>query len=119
MHFKILADENVDFRIVRKLTEAGFEIISVLKCCSGISDKEVLKLAKKHNALLLTEDSDFGEWIFSHKEKTTGVIFLRYKPFEYENISNLLIKIIKKYDIKLYDKFTTITTKKIRIREIT
>ena len=52
----------MDYRLVKKLRTEGF-----------IKDKEVLELAKKHNAVLLTEDSDFGEWVFSHKEKSVGV----------------------------------------------
>jgi len=65
---KILADESVDLRMVRDLISKGFEVISVLKDYQGIQDKEVLELAKRHDALLLTEDSDFGEWVFTHKE---------------------------------------------------
>ena len=75
MHLKLLADESLDFRIVLKLREAGFETISVLKDYQGISDKKVLSLARQFNAILITEDSDFGEWVFAHKEKATGVIF--------------------------------------------
>ena len=54
--------------MVRDLISKGFEVISVLKDYQGIQDKEVLELAKRHDALLLTEDSDFGEWVFTHKE---------------------------------------------------
>ncbi len=50
-----------------------------MKEYQGISDKEVLNLAREFNAILITEDSDFGEWVFAHREKITGVIFLRYK----------------------------------------
>ena len=68
MPLKILADESVDLRMVRDLISKGFEVISVLKDYQGIQDKEVLELAKRHDALLLTEDSDFGEWVFTHNE---------------------------------------------------
>jgi len=115
---KILADENVDFRIVRNLINKGLEVISVLKDYQGIQDKEVLELARRHHALLLTEDSDFGEWIFAHKEKNVSVIFLRYKPSELKNISDSLIKILNEHGISLYGKFVVITPKKIRSRII-
>ena len=39
---------------------------------------EIIGLAKRFNALLLTEDSDFGHWVFAKKEKEISVIFLRY-----------------------------------------
>ncbi len=118
MPLKILADESVDYRIVRKLNDAGFEVISVLKSYQGVSDKEVLELARKHKSLLLTEDSDFGEWVFAHKEKDASVIFLRYKLGEMENISVSLIKMLNEHGASLYGKFAVVTVKKIRIREL-
>lgn len=118
MPLKLLADESLDFRIVLSLRKAGFEIVSVLEKYQGISDKKVLNLAKEFNAILLTEDSDFGEWIFAHKEKATGVVFLRYKSWEFQDISSSLTALLIKYGTNLYGKFTVVTTKKIRMREL-
>lgn len=118
MPLKLLADESLDFRIVVNLRVAGFETISVLKDYQGISDKEVLSLARQFNAILITEDSDFGEWVFAHKEKVIGVIFLRYKPEDIQSISSSLIALINKHGGELYGKFTVVTVKKIRMRGI-
>lgn len=118
MHLKLLADESLDFRIVVKLRDMGFDVISVLREYQGVSDKRVLELARQHNAILITEDSDFGEWVFAHKEKNVSVVFLRYKHEQIEGISSSLIKLINKYQTELYGKFVVITVRKIRIREI-
>ncbi len=118
MALKLLADECVDFRIIQNLREEGFDVISVLQDYRGIKDKEILNLAKQLNAIIITEDSDFGEWIFSHKEKTTGVIFLRYSPQRVNDISSALIRILKKYASELYSKFTVVTVNKVRIRDM-
>ncbi len=118
MGLKLLADECLDFRIVLNLRTEAFNTISVLKDYQSISDKEVLTLAKKLSAILITEDSDFGEWIFAHKERSTGVIFLRYKTEEVQNISSSLSWLLKNYGVELYNKFTVVTVKKIRIRTI-
>jgi predicted nuclease of predicted toxin-antitoxin system len=72
---RIIVDESVDIRIVNKLRKENYNIISILEEYRSIPDKEVLKLAQKHEAILLTEDSDFGEWVFSHKKRGFGVIF--------------------------------------------
>jgi predicted nuclease of predicted toxin-antitoxin system len=114
----LLADESLDFRIVTALREADFEVISVLKEFQGISDKEVLVLARKHSAILITEDSDFGEWIFAHKEKKVGIVFLRYRQEDREKILTALISLLTKYNTALYTKFAVITAKKIRLREL-
>jgi len=108
LHHKILVDESVDYRLVKKLRTEGFDIISVLEKHRSIKDKEVLELAKKHNAVLLTEDSDFGEWVFSHKEKSVDI----------EKISHSLVHIMNTYKDTLANKFAVIKVNKIRIRDI-
>ncbi|MEW6686205.1 MAG: DUF5615 family PIN-like protein [Candidatus Edwardsbacteria bacterium] len=118
MLLKILADENVDYRIINELVDRGFEVISVLKNYKGASDKEVLELARKENTLLLTEDSDFGEWIFAYGERNVGVIFLRYKSEEMENTCRSVVRVLFEYGSSLYGKFVVISESKIRVREI-
>lgn len=83
-----------------------------------MSDAQILELAREHKALLLTEDADFGEWIFSHKAKSVGIIFLRYKSDEFENLKNSLLTLLKQYGDSLYNKFIVISANKIRIREL-
>jgi len=75
---RILADENVDFRIVTALKRSVHDVVSVLKEYQGIPDEDVLGLARKLGAVLLTEDSDFGKWVFAHNVREIGIIFLRY-----------------------------------------
>jgi hypothetical protein len=43
---EILADENVDFRIIKDLRNKGVNVISILEDYRSISDKEVLQLAR-------------------------------------------------------------------------
>jgi len=118
LSLKLLIDENVDFRIVKKLQNAGFKVILVSQNYKGISDIQVLELAKKFNAILVTEDSDFGEWVFAHNESSIGVIFLRYHYGNLEEIFPILIDTLKKFKKELYNKFVVITPKKVRIRKI-
>ncbi|MFQ5751894.1 MAG: DUF5615 family PIN-like protein [bacterium] len=118
MRYKIVADECVDFRIVTNLRTEGIEVISILEKYRSIPDKKVLELARLNKAILLTEDSDFGEWIFAHKEKGVGVIFLRYEPVDIDKILNSLISVLNKYKETLSNKFTVIRPQKIRIRDI-
>jgi len=116
--FNIVADESVDFRIIKYLREKNVSIYSILEKHSGISDEEVVKIAKKNNCILLTEDSDFGEYVFSFQEKQISVIFLRYNPTQINEMETAILKVIQKYNENLYGKFVVITANKIRIREI-
>ena len=66
----------------------------------------------------MTEDSDFGEWVFAHNESSIGIIFLKYHYRDLEKISQTLIDTLKKFKKELYNKFVVITPKKVRIRKI-
>ena len=118
MQVKIIADEDVNFHIVTALKNKAFDIISVLREYQGISDEKIIGLSKRFNALLLTEDSDFGHWVFAKKEKEISVIFLRYDSKDLVKITDSLIKVLNDYGASLYGKFVVITVNKIRIREI-
>ncbi|MDD5673859.1 MAG: DUF5615 family PIN-like protein [Chitinivibrionales bacterium] len=115
---ELLADENVDIRIVRHLRESGFSVAAIQEKCPGSSDKDVLNIARENGLLLVTEDADFGEMIFSHKLANIGVVFLRYHVIEREEITKSLIDILQKHGYSLRTKFTVITIHKIRIRDL-
>ncbi len=114
----ILADEDVNFKIVKKLRIEGFKVTSILEEFKGLDDKEILNITKEKQFVLLTEDKDFGEWVFAHHKTDVSVIFLRYKAKDFEAITDSIIKILNKYGDLLLNKFVVITPNKIRIREI-
>jgi predicted nuclease of predicted toxin-antitoxin system len=113
----ILADENIHSFIIKTLREAGFEVVSVRELANGINDAEVIQMALNNNWLLLTQDKDFGEWVFAHHIKHLTVLFLRYSFGESVDIANILVRLLTNQQI---DRpfFATITTKKIRIRNL-
>jgi len=117
LSLEFVADEDVDYRLIKILRNKGWKILSILEESKGISDREVLDIVLSKNAILITEDSDFGEWVFAHGFKI-GVIFLRYKQEALDKISNVLIKVIEDHGENLKEKFVVITPNKIRIREI-
>ncbi|MDR4509844.1 MAG: DUF5615 family PIN-like protein [Candidatus Brocadiaceae bacterium] len=119
LQHNILADENVDYRIVKYLRDKNYTVISILEDFRGISDKEVIELAKNKKAIVLTEDKDFGKWVFAHKEKTKGVIYLRYESDKMKTICNSLVYLLSKYGDVLHKKFAVITSNKIRMRDLT
>ncbi|MCK4762239.1 MAG: DUF5615 family PIN-like protein [Candidatus Aminicenantes bacterium] len=118
MPLKLLADENIDHRIVKELRDESFDVISIRERYGGISDQKVLRLSVKFHSILITEDRDFGEWIFAYQEKAVGVIYLRYNNEELEEIIHALKHVLAEKRHSLYGKFVVITPKKIRLRDI-
>ncbi len=73
----IVADESVDFRIVSQLREVGFLVHSISEGQSSIKDEQVLAIAVDRDALLITEDKDFGELVFRFQLKHRGILLIR------------------------------------------
>ncbi|MEO5350984.1 MAG: DUF5615 family PIN-like protein [Magnetococcus sp. YQC-3] len=118
MKLNLLTDECIDYRIIEYLRKNKYKVISIFEEHRSVSDKEVLEIAKKNNCILLTEDKDFGEWVFSFKETKVSVILLRYHTSMIDEIKKSILNIIDKYKNKLYGKFVVVTVKKVRIRKI-
>ena len=74
--YRFLADENIPFEVVEKLHEKKIDIKSVSLLNPGADDIEVLGMARRQNRILLTFDKDFGELVFKHKIKSSGVLLL-------------------------------------------
>ena len=113
----ILADENIHGFIIKTLREVGIEVISIAQTAKGIKDESVIQEALRNNYLLLTEDKDFGEWVFAHHVKDLSVLFLRYTFHEYQEIARTLVHLLKTQTLER-PFFATVTTKKIRIRKL-
>jgi predicted nuclease of predicted toxin-antitoxin system len=113
----ILADENIPFEITKSLRGEGFEVTSIYETARGISDEQVIEMALKYDFILLTEDKDFGEWVFAHHAKGLSVLFLRYSIEELQDITQALIYLLKTQTLQR-PFFATITARKIRIRQL-
>lgn len=114
----ILADENIDSHIVSMLRSNNIEVCHISEDFRGVSDQEVIELSKSPQRVILTEDKDFGEWVYAHKETSISVILLRYHAHEVKKIQSMLLSLLKEKRTALFGKFTTITTQKIRIRSL-
>ena len=118
MPVSIVADESVDYRIVTALTDSGFDLYPIVRESPGSTDSEVLACAAQRNSLLLTEDSDFGEWVFAHGQKGVNILFLRYGQRDLKEIIRAVVLVLHNFNDEGAKRFTVITPKKIRTREI-
>jgi len=112
-----LADENIDQQIVTRLRNNGHSVLYIAELNPSISDSEVLDLANKENALLLTADSDFGELIFRQKRLTAGVIYIRLGHYTSEKKADVIVQAIRQHSEEFVNSFVVISTNSIRIRK--
>ena len=110
----IVADESVDGRLIVELRKFNFDVYSIAEEQPSLSDAKVLNIAFEREALLLTEDKDFGELTFRLKLPNKGVLLIRLDKFEDKS---LVAEIVQKYYNELVNRFSVLSNNKLRIRE--
>ncbi len=114
---KFLADENFEPQFVERLRQEGYEVLFLDEYDAGADDTEILQIAVKENAIVLTNDKDFGELIFRHSFASRGVVFLRLFDLPLAERIEITIKVIRVHESELENAFTVISENSVRIRK--
>lgn len=84
---KFLTDENVSPKVVKAMRAKGYDIKDIKEeKLFGISDHQVLTLAKKENRAIITYDKDFANLLNHPLQSHRGVILLRYSALTPNNL---------------------------------
>src|SRR5512132_2061782 len=79
-----LLDQSTDARLIPWLTKRGHNARRIGRDCPpGLPDEEVLAIAERERRILITDDRDFGELVFRHRQPHTGVIYLRLASYSF------------------------------------
>ncbi|MDO7876098.1 DUF5615 family PIN-like protein [Hymenobacter sp. ASUV-10] len=114
----ILADENIGQSLIEALRSAGYAVNSIYETARGISDDAVIIRSRNPPQLILTEDKDFGEWVFAHGIRDISVVFLRYDFRDTDLLIATLLELLRTRQPDLFGAFTTVGVQKIRIRRL-
>jgi len=113
---KFLADESCDFAFVRVLRQNEYDVKAIVEVMPGASDLKVLESGFEEKRVLLTEDKDFGEWIFAQKNATSGVILLRYPIETRLQMSLAMIELVNEHGSELRKRYVVLEQGRARIR---
>lgn len=115
---KFFANENIPVASVKKLRQAGFDVVSVFEECPGETDIKILKKAFLESLVIITFDRDYGELIYKNKQlPPAGIIYLRFIPSHPEYAADMLQRLFKS-SIQIVGKFTVLETDKVRQRDL-
>ena len=94
--FKILADENLHKVIVAWLRAQNFDVKFVREDLDliGSKDKELIPIAFEENLIILTQDKDNVQIVFTSQVDFIGIIYLRPGHFPGEKHIQTLQSII-------------------------
>jgi predicted nuclease of predicted toxin-antitoxin system len=113
-----VADESVDYNLIKFLRNNGLTIFSIQEDASSIKDNFVLQIAREQDAILITEDKDFGELVFKLKMPHKGLLLLRINGTSLQEKCELVLQFIIKFSPELVSNFAVIKQRKLRIRKL-
>jgi predicted nuclease of predicted toxin-antitoxin system len=113
----LFADESVDRPIVERLRQDGHDTQYVAELSPSIADDEVLREANNQEALLLTEDKDFGELVYRLGRVHAGVVLIRLAGLPPSSKADVVAKVIQDHSSELPGAFTVISPGTVRIRK--
>jgi len=116
---RIVADEGIEGPVVVRFRAEGHYVIHIAEIARGSTDPEVLELANREEALLITYDKDFGDFVFYQQYNTQGLILVRLP----ETLSSLekaeiLVDVIGERQNEFFHSFTVIAVNKRRTVKI-
>jgi predicted nuclease of predicted toxin-antitoxin system len=112
----ILADENLHRGIANRLTEAGHDVTHIASLSPSVTDDEVLAQAVETGALLITNDLDFGEMVFTRGAHHAGVLLLRLGAMPLPEQASLVERILCEQGEQLERSFSVLSGGRLRIR---
>jgi predicted nuclease of predicted toxin-antitoxin system len=89
---------------------------AIVEVMPGASDLQVLELGFKERRILITEDKDFGEWVFAQKRATAGVLFLRYPLKTRTQMTLAMVELVSEHGLRLKDRYVVLEPGRARIR---
>jgi predicted nuclease of predicted toxin-antitoxin system len=113
---QFLADESCDFATVRALRQAGHDVLAVAEIAPHAADEDVLEMAVAGKRILLTEDKDFGQWVYAERRASGGVILIRYPATARTTVSDAVVRLVDRHAKELRGCFVVLQPARIRIR---
>lgn len=116
---KFLIDENISQTVINYFIQKGYDVIIVKKEFPGREDSQLLGYAYRENRIIITNDKDFGFFVYYQKLPTRGIILFRFtEEFPSLKIAALEEVLNQKPD-KILNHFIVITESGFRIRPLT
>ena len=117
-HLKFLADESCDFAFARVLRQVGYDVTAIVEFMPGATDLKVLETAYEERRILLTEDKDFGEWVFAHERATVGILLVRYPANMRSQMTQAMVELVREHGTELRNHYVVLEPGRARIRTI-
>ena len=115
---KLLIDENVAYPVIERLRLDGHTLTLVQHVARAQSDVEIQQLAYQMDAIVLTEDIDFGDIVIRQRLSSHGVVLLRLSDMPRTLQPDYVVSALAVHSAEIPDAFTVIQPHAVRIRPL-
>jgi predicted nuclease of predicted toxin-antitoxin system len=116
-NYKFVIDVGVGRILETWLAEQSFSVVSIRSVNPEMTDTDIIGLANREDAIIISMDKDFGELIFKNKIQHKGVLLLRLEDAVAEEKLAVMQNIFPEYLLEIKNKFAVYQNGKLRIRE--
>ncbi len=112
----LVADESLHVAITTRLRSDGHAVHVIAATDCGAEDADVLAIAVNRQAVLLTQDKDFGELVFRRSLPHMGIVLIRLVGLAPADRAQLIGELIRDHGGELAHAFTVVSDSGVRIR---
>lgn len=109
-------DEGVSRQVADALRNGGHEVVRVWETTPSVADEVILAIANEREALIVTQDKDFGELVYRQRLATAGVVLLRLAGLSQSKRAEIVRAAVERHGAALKRAFTVITPGLVRVR---
>ena len=111
---RFLADVNVEKTIIDFLRQFGYLVQSVAELSTSMLDEDILNYAQRNNFILITNDKDFGEFVFRQKKMTKEIILFRFENQKAIEKITAIQFVLENHQDKITNYFVVLSPNKVR-----
>ena len=117
--FTIVIDVGVGKVIEEWLSQQEYNTIAISKVNPEMTDYDIIQMANKEDAIIITMDKDFGELVFKTYLPHKGILLLRLDDAVSEEKLSAIQNILPDYLAQIQNHFSVYQNGKLRIRNYT
>ncbi|HMP22008.1 MAG TPA: DUF5615 family PIN-like protein [Ferruginibacter sp.] len=111
-----IVDMGVGKTIENWLKHAAYSVFSISQINPEMQDDEIISLANKQNAIIITMDKDFGELVFKKNMPHKGILLLRLDDAVAEEKLAVIQSLFPGLPELIKDKFAVFQNGVLRIK---
>jgi len=112
---KFLADESCAGPVITALRGAGHDVLAICQLVKGMPDDQVMERAVSERRVLITEDRDFGELVYTRGSNSPGVIFVKFRSRARPEKPTAVVEAVAKLGARLEGGFAVVEPGRVRI----